>query len=93
MAMAISVPANLIGTVTYSGVIPTGSANFILNKISGSGNVQLGGITLTTASHYSNSMAGVGGLLNAGDVLQVLAPTGVDATLSDVCITIKVAYL
>ena len=91
MGLAGSVPANLVGTQTYDGTIPTGTANFIVNKISGGSTVQLGGISVTTASHTSNTKSGVGGNLNIGDVLQVLAPTSVDATMADVSITVLVA--
>lgn len=91
MGLAASVPANLIGTQTYVGTISTGSANFLVNKLSGSNTpIQVGGITITNASHVSNTKAGVGGILNIGDVLQVVAPSGQDPSMADVSITILV---
>jgi hypothetical protein len=91
MGLAASVPANLVGAQTYDTTLPTGNSNFIVNKLSGGNTpIQIGGITITSAGHNTNTKAGVGGLLNIGDVLQVLAPSGQDPTLADVSITILV---
>lgn len=86
---ACSVPAGFAGTTVYDGTQPAANATFSLNRIT-AGNVStaLGTITITNSSHSSATLAGAGGVLVAGDALQIVCPSPQDPTLADLGLTI-----
>lgn len=88
------VPAQLVGSTIYAGTVATADATFALNRVTaGNAITALGTITITNAGHFSAISAGTGGLLGAGDAIQIVCPGSQDTTLSDVAITIVAARL
>lgn len=92
MATAITIPANLAGTVSYQNTQATANAVFTVNKISGGASSGIGTITLGTGSKTAITLSTQAQVsLAAGDVLQLVAPTAQDTTMQDVGITILAA--
>lgn len=82
---AITLPANLVGTVGLCGTNPTSSFTMSL-QVNG---VQQGTIVVATDGSFSfTTTAGAAISISAGDTLTVVAPTATDATVENVVVTI-----
>jgi len=89
MGFPLTVLLNLAGAVFFAAVPATSDQTFTLNHLSpSSGVVPLGTITVAAGSRNSCTLAGPGGRLATGDVLQLVTPLTQDPTLQDVGITI-----
>lgn len=89
MAMAVTIPANLAGTVVYDGALANGNAVWTTNKISAGTASLIGTITITPAGHQTCTLSTQAAVsMAAGDVLQLVAPTTQDTQLADIGITI-----
>lgn len=87
MGFAVTVPVGLAGARTYAGVKPAVGSTFTLNRVAGGVVTELGTVTLTPATNTSRDLAGPGGPLAAGDVMQIVAGAS-DANAADIGITI-----
>jgi hypothetical protein len=79
------------GSYTYCATTPTNAATFQVNVISGGTTTNVGSITLHSESHTAATLTTIstsGFSMQAGDVLQLLAPSPQDATLADIGITL-----
>jgi hypothetical protein len=91
MPWALTIPANLAGSVVYYGTqATTADASFNLFRIRAGAALAFGSILMksTPASNTLCVLSGAGGSLVAGDVLQLVAPNPQNAALSDIGITI-----
>jgi hypothetical protein len=90
MGFTVTVPIGLVGTKTYADIPPQAPAVFLLNRVSGAVSYPLGTITIMPGGHHDNVLAGLGGSVPVGEVMQIVAPETQDIDLSDIGITIMV---
>ena len=91
MTFAVTVPANLVGTITYFNVACTSTAVFTLYKFTAAGVfTSIGTITLAAGSRTAVTLAGAGASIAIGEGIGLTTPAVQDATMSDISITIQV---
>jgi hypothetical protein len=88
IVFTLSVASGLAGSYAYANVAPTADATFTFNKISGGSTTAFGTVKILAGSKTSFTLNGAGGALAIGDILQVLAPSTSDTSMSDPAITI-----
>jgi hypothetical protein len=89
VVIPMTIPPALAGTIGFANVAATANAVFTLNKIAAGGVVTaLGTITAPPGAKTGFALAGAGGALAVGEILQLVAPTTQDTTLADVGITL-----
>lgn len=86
---AMTIPANFNGTQSFCGTLPTADAVFTLQRIRSGTTTTIGTITLIHGglAFVLSTQAAVS--LIAGDVLGLIAPSGVDVTLAYVGISVR----
>jgi hypothetical protein len=88
IVLPLSIPANLAGSQIYFGTADTSGPMltylFRLQRVRAGVVTTLGDISRPSAVTFS----GVGGDLQVGDILRLLAPTAQDSTMADIGITI-----
>jgi hypothetical protein len=88
MGFDLEVPMGLLGTRTFAINTPTDDATFVLNWVTEVTSTELGTITIPAGGATIPILAGPGGKLQAGDVMQIVCPQEQDASLADVGITV-----
>ncbi len=87
-----SIPAGCAGSVAYAGTAPAADATFTLNLIHGtSPPASVCTIKITAGSHATVTLAGAGGTVAVGDVMQMVAPATQDAAMTNVGVSILVS--
>jgi len=88
---ALTFSANFGGSQGYAGVAGTNPTyTFIVNKIHGGSTTQIGTVVFASGSQTATftTTGGTAQTTVAGDVVQIVAPVAVDATLANVSITL-----
>jgi hypothetical protein len=89
VALAMTIPGNLAGTVAFINT-PSASGTFTLtlNRIRNAASVSLGTIVWAAGTSTNPTFTSAGGAVQSGDILQ-LVPTGtINAQVSDISVTL-----